>query len=168
MSTVPVLRFASLLALVLWVGGLAVLGGIGAPTIFAVLESHDPIAGRALAGVVFGAIFERFQYLAWALGALLLLLIGARAALGPRPRWFGLRMWTVTLMLAMSLATGLVLAPRIDAIRESVAGPVASLPSTDARQIEFGRLHGLSNVLMLVTLLGGIGLLWAEMRDSPY
>ena len=57
-----VLRYLSLLILVLWIGGLAALGFVGASTIFSVLEARDPEGGRALAGLVFGAIFARFHH----------------------------------------------------------------------------------------------------------
>lgn len=160
------LRLASVLTLATWIGGLAVLGGVAAPTIFSVLEAHDPVAGRTLAGLVFGSVFERFQHVSWGLGVLLLLLLGARAALGPRPRRLAIRLWTVTAMLAMSLAAGLVLAPRIDAIRERTPGTVAGLPDTDPDKITFGRLHGLSNGLVLLTLVAGVGLFWVEMKDQ--
>jgi hypothetical protein len=159
------LRFASILLLAFWVGGLATLGSLAAPEIFNVLERHDPEGGRALAGEVFGAVFRRFQRVAWVLGALLVALYGLRALLGPRPRWLGLRVWTSAALLAMSLAGGLIIAPRIDAIRQSANGPVAGLPDGDSRRTEFGRLHALSNGLMLVTLLAGAGLMWGELRD---
>jgi hypothetical protein len=159
------LRFATLLVLAIWVGGLATLGSLAAPEIFSVLERHDPEGGRALAGEVFGAVFQRFQRVAWVLGALLLALYGLRALLGPRPRRLGLRVWTGAGLLAMSLAGGLLIAPRIDAIRRSTNGPVAALADGDARRAEFGRLHGISNGLMLLTLLAGTGLIWTEMRD---
>lgn len=160
------LRFGSLLVLALWVGGLAVLGGLGAPTIFAVLEAHDPAAGRTIAGLVFGAVFQRFQQLTWILGGLLVVMLVVRAALGPRPRRLGIRMWTVAGMLAMSLVTGLVLAPRITAIRDATAGTIANLPDTDPRKTEVGRLHAISNALALLTLVAGIGLIWTEMKDG--
>ena len=80
------LRVASLAVLAIWVGGLAALGLVAAPTIFATLEAQDPAGGRALAGVVFGAIFERFQHWAWGLGLLLMGILAVRALLGPRPR----------------------------------------------------------------------------------
>lgn len=159
------LRFAALLILAVWIGGLAVLGGLTAPTLFAVLDARDPVGGHAAAALAFGAIFSRFQQLAWGLGGLFLAVLGARAMLGPRPRRFGLRMWTVTVMLAMSLASGLFIAPRIEAIRRDVTN-IAALADTDARKIEFGRLHGLSNALMLLTILAGVWLIWAETRDT--
>lgn len=160
-----VLRFVSLLVLALWIGGLATLGSLAAPEIFSVLERHDPEHGRALAGEVFGAVFQQFQRVAWVLGGVLLALYGVRALLGPRPRRFGLRVGAAAGLLTISLVGGLMIAPRIDAIRRSTTGPVASLPDTDSRRTEFGRLHGLSNGLMVLTLLAGAGLIWAELRD---
>jgi uncharacterized membrane protein len=161
-----VLRVASLLALSIWVGGLAVLGFVVAPLVFSTLEAHDPAGGRALAGLVFGAVFARFQDWAWVLGAALIMLLGARALLGPRPRRLGWRLWTVAGMLGLSLYTAFAIAPRIDRIRRDTGGSVASLSDTDPRKQEFGRLHGLSNVFMLVTLAGGVGLLWIETTDT--
>jgi uncharacterized membrane protein len=160
-----VLRYLSVLVLALWIGGLVALGALAAPQIFAVLEAHDPESGRIMGGLVFGAIFTRFQHITWMLGGALVLLYVARAALGPRPRRTAVRLWTTTAMVAVSLVSALVLAPRIDAIRRDTAGAVAALPATDARRVEFGRLHALSTALMALTLFGGLGLLWAELRD---
>jgi len=160
------LRFASVALLAVWIGGLAVLGAVGAPAIFSVLEAHDPVAGRTLAGAVFGEVFNRFQHLAWGIGVLLMALLGVRAALGPRPRPFALRMWTLVGMLAISLASALVIAPRIDHLRETTPGTIASLADTDSRKIAFGRLHGLTNGLMVLTLLAGTWLVWADLRDT--
>jgi len=160
------LRFVSVLLLAIWVGGLTALGTIGAPVIFATLEAHDPAVGRTLAGAVFGAVFARFQHVTWAIGGLLLAVLGIRAALGPRPRRFGLLMWTIAVMLALSAITVFVLTPRIDRLRDSTSGTIASLPDNDARKITFGRLHGASTGLMLVTLIAGLGLILAETRDT--
>ena len=160
------LRFLTLLVLTVWVGGLAVLGAVAAPAIFDVLGGLDPAGGRDTAGLVFGTVFAHFQWLAWALAVLLIGLMGTRAALGPRPRRFAWRMWAIVAMLAMSLTTGLYIAPRIDAIRADVDGPVAALPDADARKAAFGQLHGASNGLMVVTLLAGVWLIWVETRDD--
>jgi hypothetical protein len=160
------LRYLALLALALWVGGLVAFGTVGAPTLFDVLEAREAAGGRELAGMLFGAMFDRFQHVAWGLGAVVLISLGTRAALGPRPRRFAVRMWTVSAMLAASVVTSFVVTPKIDAIRRDVSGPVAALSDDDLRKADFGRLHALSSGLMLVTVLAGIGLIWVEMRDA--
>jgi hypothetical protein len=159
------LRFAALLILAVWIGGLVALGGIAAPTIFGVLETLDPHSGRDAAGRVFGAIFDRFQRLSWGLGGVLVLLLITRRMLGPPPRLFSLRITALAIMLGISVTTSLVIAPRIVELRDGTPGGVSALSSHDPRKLEFGRLHGVSNGLMLVTLLAGLGLFWAETRD---
>lgn len=161
-----VLRFVSLVILAVWIGGLAVLGIVAAPSVFAILEAHDPVGGRTLAGLVFGAVFMRFQPVTWALGGLLVVIFAVRALLGPRPGKLAVRIWTVLAMVAVSVGTTFLIIPRIDRIRNATPGPVASLADTDARKIEFNRLHGLSNGLMLLTLVGGLGLIWFETHDT--
>jgi len=160
-----VLRFLSVVILAVWIGGLVILGAIAAPTIFAALQAHDPLAGRALAGDVFGTIFRKFLTASWALGGLMLVSLAVRAALGPRPRLTGLRVLTVAAMLAISVGTVLMITPRIDRLRRETPGAIAALSETDPRKIEFNRLHGLSNGLMLITLVAGLGLLWFETHD---
>lgn len=157
------LRFAAVAALALWAGGLAVLGGLAAPVLFELLAAHDASGG--LAGRVFGVMFTRLQYVAWLLGLLVLASLGARAAIGPRPRRWGLRMWTVAGMLIMSLAIVFVIVPRIDGLRAGAGGSMQSLPEGDARRAAFGRLHALSTGLMGLSIVMGLGLIWTEMRD---
>lgn len=157
----------AVLALAAWAGGLAALGGIAAPSIFAALQMHDPAGGRTLAAVTFGEVLARFDPISIGLGLLVLVSLGARAALGPRPRHWKIRIWTTTAMLAATVVTGHFLAPRIASLRDALGTTVASLPESDPRRVTFGRLHGASNVLMLFTVVAGIGLLWAEVRDNP-
>jgi hypothetical protein len=160
------LRFLAFLGLALWIGGLSILAGVGAPILFEVLQSQDPVGGRDLAGRLFGVMFERFQYVAWGSAAVLLVSLALRAALGPRPRRTALRIWTVLAMLAVSLGTTFVILPRVAAIRSSVDdGGVARLAADDARRVAFGQWHALSSGLMFLTLVGGLGLAWAEVRD---
>lgn len=158
-------RYLAFVALALWAGGLVALAGVAAPAIFELLQAHDPVAGRQMAGELFGVILGRFQYVAWLAAALLFLSYGSRAALGPRPRRTAVRIWIVAAMLAASLFTAFVIVPNVDAIRLSVEGPVAMLPADDARRIAFGRWHGLASVLAVATIIGGLGLAWAEMKD---
>jgi uncharacterized protein DUF4149 len=160
------LRFLSLAALAIWIGGLGALGTTAAPTLFSVLESREPAGGRELAGVLFGEILLSFQHLAWICGVVLIVLLTVRAMLGPRPARLALRVLTVVGMLAMSVGTTRVIMPRIDRVRAETRGPIAALQDADPRRREFNRLHGLANGLMTLTLLAGLGLLWFEARDQ--
>ena len=54
------LRFAALLALVVWVGGLIALGAVAAPAVFDVVAARQLPDGRLLAGAIFGEILRRF------------------------------------------------------------------------------------------------------------
>jgi hypothetical protein len=153
------LRFVAVLALAVWVGGLVTLGALTAPVLFTVLESQDALGGREMAGLLFGSVFREFQFLGWAMGGVLLTSLGLRAALGPRPQRMAIRMWTSVAMLAMSAVTTYVIIP-------GTPGPIAALAAADPVRVEFGRLHGISNVLALITVVGGIGLIWVELRDQ--
>jgi hypothetical protein len=159
------LRWASFVALGLWVGGLVALGVVAAPEMFRVLEAQDPAGGRDTAARVFGAVLDSFQYVAWVCGGVLLVSLGVRAALGPRPRRTAIRFWTVALMLSASVAVKFVIGPRINQIRASTEGPIAALSTTDPVRVRFGRLHGASTGLMLFTVVAGLGLVWVEAKD---
>jgi hypothetical protein len=158
-------RYASLLALALWVGGMAALGALAAPAIFDVLQAHDAEGGRILAGDVFGEVLRRFRLLEYAAALVLLGSLGARAALGRRPAALGVRMGIVTAMLALSLFSGTWLTQQIERMQDEIGVPVASLPGTDPRRSRFGLLHGASTMLMLVNLGGGLALIYHEARS---
>ena len=138
---------------------------VAAPAVFAVLQAHDPVAGRAIAGDVFGSMLLRYQHMLWTVGVLQVVLLGTRAALGPVPRRYK---WQVMIMAAMLGATSysaLVIAPRIDAIRSSTATTVAALPDDSPLKQEFGRLHGMSTGLLALALSGAIAMLWFDARE---
>ena len=79
-------RYVYVLALVVWLGGMVVLGAVVAPATFQVLQASEPATGRELGGAVFTTILERFHYVAYGAGALLLITLALMAVLGPRPR----------------------------------------------------------------------------------
>jgi len=160
-----VLRYVAIVGCALWIGGLVALGAIGAPILFTVLEGARGPEGRELAGLTFGVMFERFEYIAVGLGLLVGASIFVRAAIGPRPTHFKLRLWTVIVLILVTSVTVFFVAPKMDAIRSSVSVPIASLPESDARRMTFGRLHGLTSALALFTVVAGLGLLWAETTD---
>ena len=159
------LRYAALLALVVWVGGLLALGAIAAPSIFDVTAWRHVADGRLLAGAIFGETLRRFHLVAYGAGALLLLTLLTRAILGPRPRRFAWRAALATVMLGATVVSGMYVAGRIEDVQRSIGAAPSSLPATDARRIEFGRLHALSSGLELVPLLGGLALIYWELKE---
>jgi uncharacterized membrane protein len=159
------LRYAYVLALVVWLGGMIVLGAVVAPTTFQVLQASEPVTGRALAGEVFGSMLARFHYIAYGAGALLLVSLAVMAILGPRPRNFAVRMSLAGTMLLVALYSGVIVLGTIDAIQREVGGLPSTLPAGDARRIRFDELHLLSTRLMMVNVVGALALLYWEARE---
>ena len=160
------LRFAGLLALAVWFGGLLVLGAVAAPAIFDVVGARQLADGRAFAGALFGEALRRFHLVSYGCGAVLLLTFIARAVLGPRPRHFGIRLGIVVVMLGAAAYSGVVLTGRIESLRQQMGGVApSSLPETDPRRVEFGRLHAQSTGMQVVPLLGAFILLARELAD---
>ena len=159
------LRFAGVVALTLWVGGLLVLGGIAAPSIFEVLATHHVGSDRVIAGAVFGEILRRFHLLSYVCGFVLLATLLTRGVLGPRPIWFAARVATACLMVAATAYSGLVVSSEIARVQAEIGGSPSSLPEGDPRRAAFGRLHATSTGLQLVPILGGLLLLFRELKD---
>ena len=159
------LRYVALLTLVVWVGGLLALGAIAAPSIVAVLAITQPDEGRMLAGALFGEILRRFHMVSYGAGALLLGTLLLRRVLGPAPRRFAWRAGIAAVMLSASAYSGLVVASRIAKIQGSIGAAPSSLPAGDARRVAFGRLHGLSTALELIPVIGGLLLIFWEIKE---
>jgi uncharacterized protein DUF4149 len=159
------LRFAGLLALTLWVGGLVVLGALAAPSIFDVLAVRHIADDRLVAGALFGEILRRFHLLSYLCGTVLLLTLVARGVLGPRPIWFAARVGTAFLMLAATAYSGLVVSNQIARLQMEIGVAPSSLPPTDSRRLAFGRLHATSTGLEMIPVLGGLLLLFRELKD---
>jgi hypothetical protein len=159
------LRFAGVLALTLWVGGLFILGAIAAPSIFEVLATQHVAGDRVIAGAVFGEILRRFHLLSYACGFVLLTTLLARGVLGPRPIWFAARVGTACLMVAATAYSGLVVSSQIAQLQAQIGGSPSSLPEGDPRRAAFGRLHATSTGLQLIPILGGLLLLFRELKD---
>ena len=160
-------RFATVLAIAVWIGGLLALGAVAAPAIFDVVALRQIPESRMLSGAIFGEVLRRFHLVSYGCGAVILLGLMTRAVLGPRPRHFSIRLAIAVLMLAGSLYSGMVVSSRIERVRQEIGPAVApsSLPATDPRRIEFGRLHAQSTLVQLVPLLGGAVLMLFELRD---
>jgi hypothetical protein len=160
------LRYAGLLAITLWVGGLLALGAIGAPAIFDVLAARHVAGDRVIAGAIFGEILGRFHLLAYACGVVLLGTLLVRGIMGPRPIMFAVRLAVAFVMLLATAYSGLIVSAKIARTQAEIgAVPPSSLPEGDPRRVEFGRLHAMSTGLAVVPILGGLFLLFRELKD---
>ncbi|MCC7243645.1 MAG: DUF4149 domain-containing protein [Acidobacteria bacterium] len=160
-----VLRYLYILALGVWLGGMAVAGLVAAPEIFAVLEAWNPAEGRVLAGRIFGGILARMHPVLYTAAAVMLVTLTIRRLLGPRPVAYGVRATIISVMFGLALASGFGISPRVEAMQRAIGGPVTALPDTDPRRTSFYQLHGLSNLLLGATVLGALLLVFWESRE---
>jgi hypothetical protein len=144
---------AYLTALGLWVGAMASLGFIVAPTVFRTTPS------RLLAGTIFGAVLQRFGPVQIALGVICLAALTALCAGGVlRGRRAVIHIGGIAIMLALVLVSHLYLAPEIVREREAIAN-FDSVPPGVPAKARFDRLHRTSVQLAVGTLILGAGLL---------
>jgi uncharacterized membrane protein len=144
-----------IIAITIWVGGMAALAFIAAPAIF----QSEP--SREKAGKMFGLMLRRFHWLAYGCG-MVILLSGAL-------RWAGsfnhrltaselTRYAIAVLMLGLSLYSGLVISLKLDGLRKKMTGGIDRTPKDDPNRVEFNNLHRLSTTLMAFNLLLGLAL----------
>jgi hypothetical protein len=154
-------RYLALAALVVWLGGMVVLGLLVAPSTFGVLQASDPVSGRILAAAVFGEILRRFHLLAYACGVILFVCLFVIKFIGPPPHGFPMRVGIVALMLGLALYSGVPVSRGIAQLQSQVSGPISRLPETDPRRVRFDRLHWMSTMLMTLNVgLGSVLLFW--------
>lgn len=167
MKRMLVLRYAYALALAVWLGGMVALGAIVAPSTFQVLETQQASAGRVLAGAVFGTVLNRFQWIAYACGAVVLITLAVMALLGPRPKGFAARSAIAVIMLGVALYAGFVVYRQVDAVQHEIGTTVSpsTLPADDARRVRFDALHQLSTRLMMINMAGAVILLYWQARE---
>lgn len=144
-----------IIAITIWVGGMASLAFIAAPAIF---QSES---SREKAGRMFGLILKRFQFVAYGCGVLILAAAGMR--------WSGsfshqltaselTRYVIAVLMFGIALYSGLIISPKLDEIREKMPGGIDRTQLNDPRRIAFNTLHRLSTTLMAFNLLLGLAM----------
>ncbi len=160
-----VLRYAGVVALTLWVGGLVVLGAICAPSIFDVLAGRQVADNRVLAGAIFGEALRRFHLLSYGCGLVLVSTLLARRALGPRPLRFAARFVVACVMFGATLLSGIVVSARIARTQAAIGAAPSTLPVGDPRRVSFGQLHAVSTGLLTIPVLGGFFLLFRELKD---
>lgn len=132
----------------LWLGATLLFTAIVAPAVFAVLPT------RALAGLVVGRVLP-VLFWSGALVGLVLAFVGD-----------GWRRVAALVLLAASLSAQLGVAPRIERARAALGPSVEDVPADDPRRATFGRLHGISVLLLGVGMLGALAIALGGLRGS--
>jgi hypothetical protein len=145
------LAISSVGLLAAWLGASLLVAAVVAPAAFAVLPT------RTLAGALVGRVLPVIFWSGMALGVIVALLAG-RMGIGR----FGLAS-SVVLALA-SAAAQLGVAPRIEALRQSIGGAIDALDVTDPRRMAFGRMHGISVLLMGIGMIAAAAVLTVLAR----
>jgi len=160
-----VIRYTALLALVVWLGGMIVLGLIVAPSTFQVLEAANPATGGELAGSLVGTILWHFHLVAYGCAGVMLACLFAIKFLGPPPASFIPRVSIVAVMLIVALYSGYPVTRGMVRLQSQAHGPMATPPQRDAWRAQFDRLHEASTALMAVNLSLGLVLLFWYVRE---
>jgi hypothetical protein len=159
------LRYAYVLALVVWVGGLVAAGAFVAPSLFGVLEAEAGAEGRMLAGAVFGAVLRRVLIAGEVAGVVMLVCLTVLRLLGPRPISYGIRAALLGAMLLATLYTAHIVLPEADGLRREINAPLAAVAAGDARKARFDALHVLSTRLVTAVAAAGIVIAAWEARE---
>ena len=158
------LRYAYIVALIVWVGGLITAGAMVAPALFAVLPAEAGPEGRALAGAAFGEVLRRVLTVGEAAGVVMLVMMTVLRLLGPKPLTYGVRAVLLVGMLGATAYTAHVVLPEAEALRRELALP-SKAAVDDPRRARFDALHGLSTTLVTATAVAGLMVAAWEARE---
>lgn len=144
----------------LWLGAAILTAAVVAPAAFRVLPT------RALAGALVGGVLPTIFVSGIGIGA-----VGAMLAAGTGGAFARARIVLPAACALLCAAAQFAVTPRIETLRAGMGPDVEALPRNDARRVEFGRLHGVSVLLMGVAGLTASAALVltavAAARESP-
>lgn len=160
-----VLRYAYVLALVVWVGGLLTAGAFVAPSLFGTLQAEAGAQGRMLAGAAFGEVLRRLLLVGDVAGLVMIVGMTILRLLGPKPISYGIRAVLLGAMLLANAYTAHVLLPEAESLRREINAPMASISDTDPRRVRFDQLHRLSTMLVTAIALTGVVVAAWEARE---
>lgn len=159
------LRYAYVLALVVWVGALVAAGAFVAPALFGVLQTEAGATGRMLAGAAFGEVLRRVLLAGDVAGVVMLVTMTILRLFGPKPVSYGIRALLLGAMLLANAYTAHIVLPEAEGLRREINGPMASVAATDPRRVRFDFLHGLSTTIVTAMALAGIAVAAWEARE---
>ena len=134
--------FLYLLSLVCWLGAIIFFSAVVAPSVF----QSIPIAE---AGKLLSVLFPRYYLVGYIAGSIAVLLSFYFALTRAARGWWALATVALAIALGLTLYAGVIVRPRVDAIRTVVEEPTPD----PARRAEFDRLHRTSVMLNGAVLL---------------
>ena len=146
-----------LLSLVVWIGGI-VFFAVVAASLFAVLPTHQ------LAGSVVNRVLPILHWMGVACGVVYATTSMSSAWLetGAAQPWAA-RHLLIYVMIALTLISQFVLVGRMAALRTAM-GDIDQVARTDARRVEFNRLHEWSTRVEQAVLLLGLAVVYLTAR----
>jgi len=163
------LRSLTLLAIVVWVGGLLFFGTVVAPVAFEKLMPMfpDPALGLQVAGTMVRDSLARLHDIGLFCGAILLLLCIVERVTRATRRAIGPPMLLVAVMMGLTAYSQFSVIPRMETLRIKVGPAMVDPGSTNPARVDFNRLHNLSTSLEGIVLLCGLGLIVLYARPEP-
>ena len=145
-----IIQYSERFLLTLWVGGLWIIGYLVTPVLFKTLDN------RQLAGELAGYFFRYISIIGLVCGVLLLVGAVIIARSESFKRW---RIWLLLIMIVLTAAGLFVLQPMMQELK------MQGLIEGSEQAAQFGRLHGISSVMFLITSI--FGLLLVLFRINP-
>lgn len=145
------------LALSLWIGGIVFLSAGVAPSV------HSSVASRAVAGQIVGKALKRLNMIE--LGACAFLIVTCFLAfrfVQNKQGWIWILILLVLLMGAITSFYSFQLAPKMEAIKQSVP-TLDTLSAEHPSKVEFNHMHQLYVRLMVVNLILGLVVLYGSV-----
>lgn len=136
---------AQIVILALWLGAAVFFSAVVAPSAFAALPS------RELAGALVGRVLPVLFLTGGTIGVVAL----ALEAVARRRKRQSIRIAMLGIVTLACAIAQLGVAPRIDALRSQLSGPLASLPADAPQRVAFGRLHMASVAWLGAAMLAG-------------
>ena len=154
------LRFAMLLALVVWLGGLIFFAFVVAPTVF----SPGLLPTRHLAGEIVGRSLGALHWMGIVSGIVFLIssAIYNRMTVGSARPLAG-RHLLIALMLLLTVISQFAISPKMHEIRAE-AGVIDNIPLESPLRMEFDRLHVWSEKFEEAVFLLGLAALFLTAR----
>ena len=156
-----IIRFAEVLSLGVWLGAIIYLSFAVAPVAFSTAPT------RQLAGQIVGLAIARLYALGYICAAIYALSVVAGQRIAPESSPAGWLLILIAVMVLLVVLNQFVVGKQMHGMKVAMTeefGGVDKTPKDHELRRGFGRLHGVSSLLMMGNLLTGLGLMFMTVR----